>query len=805
MLAGDGFWATHGSAALGLPRLVVTDGPHGVRLSATANGLSADGNLPATCFPTASTLASTWDPDLVEQVGVALGVESRELGVHVLLGPGANIKRHPCCGRNFEYFSEDPLLSSAMAAAWIRGVQSQGVAASLKHLAVNNQETLRFSVDAVVDERALREIYLAGFEQAVVAGRPWTMMAAYNRVNGEYASQHPFLLDRVLRREWGFDGLVMSDWGAVDDRVAALRAGLDLQMPGADDSAEPLVDAVRRGRLDPAAVDRAVRRMVQLAERAGPHRVADPAGDAGTPDVAARQQLAETVAAAGSVLLRNDGLLPLSPGLRVAVIGQFAEQPRYQGAGSSLVNARRVVAALDELRARARVTYAPGYRRYEDRPDPTLIAQAAVVAAAADVAVVMAGLPEVFETEGADREHLRLPASHDALVRAVAAANPRTVVVLSNGAPVELPWLRDVGAVLEAYLGGQESGGAVARMLFGELEPGGRLAETFPVRWTDHPVHDLPVGPRYSEYRESLYVGYRWFDTVDADVAFPFGHGLGYTTFDWTGAELSGDQLSGDQLPGGEAAISDLAAGGTVTVRITVTNTGARAGSDVVQVYVRPEQPAVFRPAHELKAFRKVHLDPGASQAVEVTLGRRAFAHWDPAAGDWAVQPGRYLVEVAASSRDVRASLPLLLTGTGSAATAPAAGAPLVYGSPRRGQWFDRGSFETLLGHPLEPNLPERRGSFTTNTPLCQLAPSPLAARLRALFAARVARQHGDDPVTRVMLRQSLEDAGPRMLRTFGGGVVSGPVAEAFVHLANRRPVAAVRALRRGQGTGRPA
>ncbi len=557
LLAGRDFWSMRGIDDLGIPAIVLTDGPHGVRLQTSgAESLDAGTNEPATCFPTAAALASSWDPALLERVGVALGVESRALGVSVLLGPGANVKRTPLCGRNFEYFSEDPLVSSAMAGAWIRGLQSEGVGASLKHFAVNNQETLRFSVDAVVDERALREIYLASFERAVVDTKPMTMMAAYNRVGGEYATESTFLLQQVLRDEWGFDGVVMSDWGATNDRVAGLRAGLDLQMPGQGDAAEPLVAAVREGRLDVAVVDGAVRRLVDLVRRTEGARV--PA----EVDTEAHQRLAEEAAAAGSVLLLNDGTLPLTPGGTVAVIGDFAAAPRFQGAGSSIVNARRVVAALDGIRERATVDFARGYGRYAEQTEPALLDEAVRLARGADVAVVFVGLPEVFETEGADRTHLRLPAAHDALVEAVAAANPRTVVVLSNGAPVEMPWVRRVAAVLEGYLGGQESGGAVARMLFGELEPGGRLAETFPARWTDHPVHDLPMGPRFSEYRESLFVGYRWFDTVEADVAFPFGFGLGYTSFAWSGAALDRATAGADD---------------EVRVRVTVANTGGRA------------------------------------------------------------------------------------------------------------------------------------------------------------------------------------------------------------------------------------
>ena len=779
LLAGRDFWSMRGIEAIGVPGLVLTDGPHGVRLQSTSSEeLAVSANEPATCFPTAATLASTWDPDLVERVGEALGLESRSLGVSVLLGPGANIKRTPLCGRNFEYFSEDPLLSSAMASAWVRGVQRQGVGASLKHFAANNQETLRYSVDAVIDERAMREIYLASFERAVRDAAPLTVMAAYNRVNGEYATENPFLLQHVLRDEWGWDGVVMSDWGATNDRVAGLLAGLDLQMPGMPDAAEPLVEAVRAGTLDVAVVDSAIRRLVELAHRTEGARVPVDV------DVESHQRLAEEVAAAGSVLLANDGVLPLEPSARVAVIGDFAVAPRFQGAGSSIINARRVVPAIDAIHARvASVTYAPGYERYAQEPDPMLIEQARRVAGAADVAVVFVGLPEVFETEGADREHLRLPASHDALVEAVAAANPRTVVVLSNGAPVEMPWLRKVAAVLEGYLGGQESGGAVARMLFGELEPGGRLAETFPVRWTDHPLHDLPIGPRYSEYRESIYVGYRWFDTVDADVAFPFGHGLGYTTFAWSDVEV--DRTSA--APGEE-----------VRVRVTVTNTGARAGSDVVQVYVRPLAPPVFRPTHELAAFSKVHLAAGGSVVVELALPPRAFSHWSSQAADWVAAPGEYDVEVAASSRDVRGVVRVTLTGEAAVPESPAA--PDAYRSPLRGQWFDRPSFEALLGHELGPNVPDVKGGFTVNTPLAHLGRSRASAWLRGQLAARFGDTLGDDPVARVMVSRTVEEAPPRMLRMFGQGRVSRAALEAFVAAANGRYAAAASLLRGSRG-----
>jgi beta-glucosidase len=782
LLAGRDFWSMHGVEELGVPSIILTDGPHGVRLQSTSTDeLSIGANHPATCFPTAATLASTWDPVLVERVGVALGVESRALGVSVLLGPGANIKRTPLCGRNFEYFSEDPLVSSAMAAAWIRGVQSVGVGASLKHFAANNQERLRYSVDAVVDERAMREIYLASFEAAVREAKPWTVMAAYNRVGGEYATESSWLLTTVLRDEWGFDGVVMSDWGATNDRVEGLRAGLDLQMPGVANAATPVVDAVATGSLDVAYADTSVRRLLDLVARTETAR---------TPleiDVDAHHALAEEVAAAGSVLLKNDGgLLPLQDltGLTVAVLGDLAVTPRFQGAGSSLINARRVVAALDALGERVgTVTYARGYERYADRPDAALLDEARLLASQADVAIVFVGLPEVFETEGADRDHLRMPASHDALVETVAAINPRTVVVLSNGAPVEMPWIGRVSAVLEAYLGGQESGGAIARMLVGDLEPAGRLAETFPLRWSEHPVAALPDGPKLAEYRESLYVGYRWFDTVDADVLFPFGHGLSYTSFAWSGASVDRASTSGDD------------AGATVTV--TVTNTGDRAGSDVVQVYLRPPRAGAYRPAHHLGGFAKIALEPGESAVVEVPVGRRAFARWSPSLHNWVIDPGTYTLEVAASSRDVRATLEVQIVGD-AVAEPPA---PRVYEAPTAGQAFDRASFVTLLGRALAPNEPERKGEFTINTPLSQLGASSAAVRLRGMLADRMGGVIGEDEVARVMVRHTLEDASLRMLSMFAQGRLSPAIADVVLLAANGHAAEAVRALRSTVGT----
>ncbi|MET0401666.1 MAG: glycoside hydrolase family 3 protein, partial [Cystobacter sp.] len=518
LCAGRSLWSTGGVPRLGVPPMVLTDGPHGVRLM--RGDLAQAANLtesePATCFPTASALAATWDVSLVEEVGVALGEEARALGVSVLLGPGANIKRTPLCGRNFEYFSEDPLLSSRMAAAWIRGVQRMGVAASIKHFAANNQEERRNYIDARVDARALREIYLASFEHAVTEARPWTVMAAYNRLNGTYCTEHPGLLSGVLRGEWGFDGVVVSDWGAIDVRAESLVAGCDLEMPGFSGRGDAdLLRDVRSGQVPLAVLDAAVTRILQLIERTAGAREAGH-----TYDPEAHHALAYRVAAEGTVLLKNEGsLLPVDPSSHLAVIGAFAEVPRYQGAGSSELFPTRLEDALGALRARVTqagggLTYAPGYDRRAEQADPALLDEAREAARGAQTVLLFIGLPESYETEGLDRQHLRLPPAHEALVRAVVEVNPRVAVVLSNGAPVEMPWHEQVPAILEAYLGGQAGGGALAAVLVGDREPGGRLAETFPLRLEDHPTHGMPLGPRVLEYRESVYVGYRYHDAA---------------------------------------------------------------------------------------------------------------------------------------------------------------------------------------------------------------------------------------------------------------------------------------------------
>ncbi len=656
LTSGSSFWRTEPLERLGVPAVMLTDGPHGLRKQAGATDhLGVALAVPATCFPPASGLGSTWNAELLREVGEALGAESAAEGVSVLLGPGANIKRSPLCGRNFEYLSEDPLLSGDLAAALITGIQSRGVGASLKHYAVNNQEHDRMRVDAQVDERTLREIYLAGFERAVRAAAPWTVMCAYNKVNGTYVSEHRDLLTTILRDQWGFDGVVVSDWGAVNDRVAALEAGTDLEMPSTDGATDAqVVAAVREGRLAREVVDTAAQRVLRLVERTAAAAEGGPAVD-----LDAHHALARRAARESAVLLKNDGdLLPLDPAAagRVAVIGAFAAQPRYQGAGSSQVNPTRVDDALTELRALAgpdlAIEYAEGFvpdGRPEDPAAAGLVAQAVTLAESADVAVLFLGLPASAESEGYDREDLDLPAAQLRLLESVAAVNPRIVVVLANGGVVRTsPWETLAPAILEGWLGGQAGGGAVADLLLGLANPSGRLAETVPLALEHTPAYgNFPGELSTVRYGEGLHVGYRGYDARRTPVGYPFGHGLSYTTFAYGHVT---------------ARVLD-AATSRVELTVPVTNTGTRAGQEVVQVYVGDLDSALERPARELKAYRKVALEPGETVAVTLELDRRSFAYYHPGVSDWVVEPGTFEVAVGASSRDLRTTTIVDLPG----------------------------------------------------------------------------------------------------------------------------------------------
>ena len=761
LLSGRGFWGLQPVPSHGLDGIFVADGPHGLRYQqAAADHLGVAPAAPATCFPTAAALGSTWDVDLADAVGGAIGAEAAQLGVSVVLGPGLNIKRHPAGGRCFEYLAEDPYLSGKLAAAMVRGVQRNGVGTSVKHYAVNNQESHRLVLDAVVDERTLRELYLTGFEIAVREASPWTVMCSYNLVNGTYASEHTELLDTILRQEWGFDGLLMTDWGAASDRVAGIAAGLDLEMPGSDNAFDPeVLEAVAEGRLDEAAVDRCASRVVDLLRRGQLE------GSERSVDLDAHHQLARRAGAAGSVLLTNNGALPLSTSGRIAVIGSFASEPRYQGAGSSQVNPTRVDRALEVLRDRvgtgAEVSYSPGFDPNSGAATASSIDEAVAAALAADVAVVFAGLPAPMESEGFDRTTLDLPDGQVRLIEALAATPTPVVVVLNNGGVVHLPWVDRVDALLECWLGGQAGGSAVVDVLFGDAEPGGRLAESVPAHVAQLPSdRNFPGSPRQVEYREGLYVGYRFHDSAGVPARFPFGAGLSYTTFEWSDTTLTGVDTD-------------------VSVQVRVTNTGARAGSEVVQVYVRDVASSVYRPDKELKGFAKVHLGPGESELVTVRLDRRSFAVWDVSAHDWLVEAGTFEIVVARSTVHHEAVV-VHEVASGDVVT-PAPGP----------EWFVASDeeFAGMLGRPISRVPPPR--PFHRNSTL-EEAESARTGRLISGLAVRYGMKRASeefpdpDDATIAMVRASVREGPLRGAVLLSGGTLSFAALDLVIDLLNR-------------------
>ncbi|MBK8986676.1 MAG: glycoside hydrolase family 3 C-terminal domain-containing protein [Chloroflexi bacterium] len=647
LCTGASAWTTTPVKRLNLPELFVSDGPHGIRRVADIHALTSK-SLPATCFPTASSLAATWDVDLLFEMGQALAEEAIALGVDVILGPGVNMKRSPLCGRNFEYFSEDPYQAGAMAAGLIKGIQSKGVGTSLKHYAANNQEFERFSINAEVDERALREIYLAAFETAVTQSQPWTVMCSYNKINGTYGSEQTYLLSDILKKEWGFQGFVVSDWGAVHDRVAALKAGLDLEMPGPKQTrVNAVIEAVRNGELDEAVLDEAARRIARVALCAAQ----TPKG--GGFDAAAHHTLARKVAAEGMVLLKNNGLLPLQNPQHVAVIGRAAQQAHFQGGGSSHINPTQVdvpFSELQKLAGNAELSFATGYPE-DNSLDQGLVDKAVTIAQAADVALLYIALPSFKESEGYDRADLDLTAQQVALIQAVTAVQPHTVVILNNGAPVVMgDWLDGAAAVLEAWMMGQAGGGAIADILFGRVNPSGKLTETYPLRLADTPAYlNFPGENGVVRYGEGLFIGYRYYDAKETPVLFPFGYGLSYTTFAYSNLQLSADSFK------------DVAG---LTVSVDVTNTGPVAGKEIVQLYVHDQASRLIRPYKELKGFTKVSLRPGETQTVSITLDSRAFAYYDPAYQQWITEDGQFDILVGASAADIRCQATVTLQST---------------------------------------------------------------------------------------------------------------------------------------------
>lgn len=651
-VSGCDYWHLEEAKELGLPKIMITDGPNGLRKQDAKNRnktkIGLGNTVSTTCFPPAATSACSWDEDLLRLEGEALAEECIQEKVSVILGPGTNIKRSPVCGRNFEYFSEDPLLAGKSAAWIIKGIQSKGIGASLKHFACNSQEAFRMVIDEIIDERTLREIYFPAFEIAVKESQPWTVMNSYNRINGVYASQNKWLQQDVLRDEWGFEGLVVTDWGASVDRIPGLENGTDLEMPSSGTlNTQKIIDAVKSKTLDETALDQCVDRIIDLILRAKPalnatHRYSKDK----------HHNTAQKIAEGSMVLLKNeDGILPLKPKQKIAVIGELAKFPRFQGAGTSFINPTRLDSALEYLqRLKTNLTYARGYDRTCDKADKELLREAVNAAKAADVAVVFAGLTEEFEGEGYDRADINMPSCHNNLISEVVKANPNTVVVLAGGSVVYMPWVNEVKGLLNSGLGGQATGAAVANILTGKVNPSGKTAETYPLRFEDNPTYgNYPGGPVTSEHRESVYIGYRYYDTAEKEVLFPFGYGLSYTTFAYSDIKVSSKDIKDTD---------------TLEVSFKIKNTGSVDGAEIAEIYVADKESTIFRPKKELRAFTKVFLKAGEEKEVTVELGKRAFAYYNVNIGDWHVETGAFEILVGASSRDIRLTETVNVTST---------------------------------------------------------------------------------------------------------------------------------------------
>ena len=727
IVSGKDYWHLEGFEELGLPEIQVTDGPHGLRKqNPNDKTVGLGGSYPATCFPPASLSGCSWDPALLEAEGEAMAEECLQEKVSVLLGPGTNIKRAPTCGRNFEYFSEDPYLAGKCSAAVIRGIQSKGVGTSLKHFAANSQEAYRMTISEVVDERALREIYFPAFEIAVKEAQPWTIMNSYNRINGVYASQSKWLLDDVARKEWGFEGLFVTDWGASVDRIPGLKAGTDLEMPTSGDLNETLIiKAVECGKLDEAILDERVDAIVDLILKSKPALECEH-----TYDMEAHHQVAARVAEGSMQLLKNeDNLLPLKEGQKVAVIGEMAVNPRYQGAGSSVINPTKLDNAYDNLKKNGvDVVYARGYRKEVDKLDNTLFCEALNTAAQADVVVIFAGLTEPFEGEGYDRKNINMPACQNRLIAEICKVNANVAVVLAGGSVVRMPWLGKVKAVLNSGLGGQAGGIAVANILSGKVNPSGKTTETYIKDYKDNPTYgNYPSKAQTAEHRESIYIGYRYYDTAKKSVVFPFGHGLSYTTFKYTAVKLSSTSVKDSD---------------TLTVSFKIKNTGKVAGAEIAQVYVADKESTVFRPEKELKAFTKVFLEPGEQKEVSLTLDKRAFAFYNVKTHDWCVESGEFDILVGASSRDIRLKAKVKVT-------APAVEMPdyreLIPHYYEDITAITREDFEVLYGKKLPSPVRSKNKRIDKYCCLDDARDTKWGGRICALISTAVSRVGGSE------------------------------------------------------------
>ena len=750
LCTGGDFWHTKAMPQYGIPAIMMSDGPHGLRCQAAETDMiGINKSLPATCFPTAVTASATWNRELYAAEGEAIGMEGAAAGVSVVLGPGCNIKRNPLGGRNFEYISEDPYFAGKMAAAFICGQQSVGVSSSVKHFAVNNQEFKRQNGDSQLDERTLREIYLTPFEIAVKEGQPGTVMCSYNKINGTHASDSKELLTDILRTEWGFDGMVVTDWGALNDRIAGFRAGCDLNMPGGSKFMEKAaLEAVRSGRLSEADVDASVERVLCLVEKC--QHIVKP-----EIDWDAHHELARTVAEQGAVLLKNeDHILPLRESDMV-LIGSMAENLRYQGSGSSHINPTKLVNISDALNGVPCCACGDinGNVTQED------LCSAAGAAKKHKTAVVVVGLPDSYESEAFDREHMRLPEGYNALVNAVAAANPNTVVVLLGGSAMELPWADQVKAILYMGLPGQAGGEATANLLTGKANPCGKLTETWPLSYEDVISRDT-FGKKNTEYREGIYVGYRYYDKAGKPVRYPFGHGLSYTTFEYCGLTVCDNKVS-----------------------VQVKNTGAVSGAEVVQLYIAAPQNGSFRPVRELKNFARVELEPGENKTVEFTLDERSFSIWNQG---WKVPSGTYTVQIGASSRDIRLEEAVEITGEEMTNPAWQAGSwyETLSGHPGREEW------EKLMGHPVPVISEPKKGQFNMDSTCMEMKEHSFVMKIQYKVTENIiakgfgGKKDMTDPAYRMMITCAT-DCPMRSVVISSGGMMSDSLAQGMLHMAN--------------------
>ena len=758
LTSGENFWQTKAIERLELPSITVADGPHGLRKPTGEAGSSdLSKSHPATCFPTASATACSFDRELLRDIGKALGQECRAEGVSVLLGPGINMKRSPLCGRNFEYFSEDPYLTGELATAMVDGVQSEGIGTSLKHFAGNNQETHRMTIESVIDERALREIYLSAFERVVKLAQPWTVMASYNKLQGRYLCENRHMLTDVLRDEWGFRGLIVSDWGACGDRVEGVRAGLDLEMPGIQRSDDDAVEAaVQDGSLQEKDLDACATRVTELVLKAQRGRAAktEATGEEveGGYDHAAHHLLARQAACESAVLLKNDDkTLPGDLTQNAAVIGTFAKEPRYQGSGSSLINPNELDCAYDEFKtAGLRFEYAPGYDPSTDRVDEKLIVEACEVARDKDIVYLFAGLTDSYESEGFDREDISMPANQVALIGRLAEVNPNLVVVLAAGSVVDVSWEDDAKAILMGYLSGEAGAGALVDLLLGKANPSGKLAESWPLKIEDNPsYHHFPGYQRTVEYRESIFIGYRYYDTAQLDVRYPFGYGLSYTTFEYSELKLSAD------------AVTDL---DELEVSVDVTNTGEVAGAEIVQLYVSNKAKNHIAAEQELKGFERVELEPGETTRVSFTLGKRAFAYYNASAQDWCVVTGEHGIRVASSSRHIRLDALVSVLGTkvrkplDHSATSPS------YYNLKGGVNVSEAEFTALYGKEMPPRERSADEPYDRNSTFSEIQDTWVGRRMVGMARRTIAKMSGDDENLRAATERAIMDAPLRTL-----------------------------------------